>query len=56
MFFVKVFCFCLCHAFMKGLFLGKEFCEIYADAKMEEWDNYMEQVSQWELDEYLYRI
>lgn len=36
--------------------LGKEFCELYADAKMEEWNNYMEQVSQWELDEYLYKI
>ena len=42
-------------SFIEGV-LGKEFCEIYADAKMEEWDNYMEQVSQWELDEYLYRI
>ena len=36
--------------------LGKEFCEIYAEAKMEEWNNYMEQVSQWEINEYLHKI
>ncbi len=48
-------------AWMKGdsfveSVLGREFCNLYTDAKMEEWDNYMEQVSQWELDEYLYKI
>lgn len=36
--------------------LGKEFCELYTDAKMEEWNDYMEQVSQWELNEYLHKI
>ena len=36
--------------------LGKDFCSLYTDAKMDEWNAYMEQVSQWELDEYLYRI
>ena len=36
--------------------LGKDFCRLYTDAKMDEWNAYMEQVSQWELDEYLYRI
>lgn len=42
-------------SFMENV-LGKEFCEMYTDAKMDEWNAYMEQVSQWELDEYLYRI
>lgn len=42
-------------AFMESV-LGREFCNLYADDKMEEWDSYMEQVSQWELDEYLYKI
>lgn len=36
--------------------LGKEFLEIYTDAKMEEWNEYMEQVCQWELNRYLYKI
>ena len=36
--------------------LGKEFCEIYTDAKMTEWNAYMEQVCQWELEEYLYKV
>lgn len=36
--------------------LGKEFTKIYSDAKMNEWNEYMEQVSQWELKEYLYKI
>ena len=36
--------------------LGKEFADIYADAKMKEWNEYMEQISNWELNEYLYKI
>lgn len=36
--------------------LGKKFCEEYAAAKKEEWLNYMRQVSEWEISEYLYKI
>ncbi|MGN0334755.1 MAG: hypothetical protein ACI4DV_03710 [Lachnospiraceae bacterium] len=36
--------------------LGKDFLEFYADAKMKEWDEYMDQVSMWEIDRYLYKI
>lgn len=36
--------------------LGSEFLAIYADAKMQEWNEYMEQVSNWELNEYFYKI
>lgn len=42
-------------SFMEGV-LGKEFCKYYADAKMDEWNEYMEQVSQWELNKYLHKI
>ena len=36
--------------------LGKKFCEEYAAAKKEEWLNYMRQVSEWEISQYLYKI
>lgn len=36
--------------------LGKEFCEKYAAAKRAEWIRYTRQVTDWELEEYLYRI
>lgn len=36
--------------------LGKEFVKFYADAKMEEWDSYMERVSTWEIESYLNRV
>lgn len=36
--------------------LGKEFVQIYADAKMQEWNEYMNQVSDWEINKYLNRI
>lgn len=42
-------------AFMEEV-LGREFSEVYTDVKNAEWNEYMEQVSQWELNEYLYRI
>ncbi len=41
--------------FIEGV-LGKEFVQIYTRSKMEEWNEYMEQVSAWELDRYLYKI
>ena len=36
--------------------LGKEFMDIYLNAKMAEWDEYMEDVSDWEVQKYLNRI
>lgn len=36
--------------------LGREFCSVYLAAKMEEWDNYMEEVSDWEVRQYLNRV
>ena len=33
--------------------LGKEFTNIYTEAKMQEWNDYMTQVSDWEIDRYL---
>lgn len=36
--------------------LGKEFVQIYTDAKMQEWNEYMNQVSDWEISKYLNRI
>ena len=33
--------------------LGKHTCESYIEAKVQEWDEYRMQVSQWELDKYL---
>lgn len=36
--------------------LGKEFCEKYVAAKKKEWLRYSRQVTDWEVEEYLYRI
>ncbi len=36
--------------------LGKDICQKYAETKRKEWEDYNEQVSQWELDNYLLRI
>ncbi len=36
--------------------LGQEFMKIYLSAKMAEWNEYMEEVSDWELDKYLNRV
>lgn len=35
---------------------GGEFCKVYTDMKLEEWKDYMLQVSDWELNRYLYRL
>lgn len=36
--------------------LGEEFTEIYANAKAQEWNEYMAQVCDWEIDRYLNRV
>ena len=36
--------------------LGKHVSEKYIQAKYQEWENYRTQVTEWELEEYLYRI
>lgn len=36
--------------------LGKQFAERYIKAKKSEWSHYCQQVTAWELEEYLYRI
>lgn len=41
-------------AFMKTV-LGGEFVQLYADAKKAEWNEYMSQVSEWEVEKYLVR-
>lgn len=41
--------------YIKGV-LGKHITEKYVEAKKAEWANYCEQVSQWEIEEYLYKI
>ena len=41
-------------AFVKDI-LGEEFVELYAEAKKIEWNEYMSQVSEWEVEKYLYR-
>ena len=35
--------------------LGQEFVDLYVEAKKAEWNEYMSQVSEWEVDKYLYR-
>ncbi len=35
--------------------LGDHLVKRYVDAKMEEWNRYRAFVSQWEIDEYLYK-
>jgi glutamine synthetase len=41
--------------FIKNI-LGSQLCRKYIETKKIEWNNYRMQVSQWELDQYLYRI
>ena len=36
--------------------IGKEFSMHYAKGKLNEWNAYIEQVSAWEIEQYLYRI
>lgn len=36
--------------------LGREFVKTYTEAKMQEWNDYMSQVSDWEIEKYLNRI
>ncbi|MDO4647575.1 MAG: type I glutamate--ammonia ligase [Eubacteriales bacterium] len=36
--------------------LGKEFCTAYTAAKRKEWRRYIRQVTEWEIEEYLYRV
>ena len=36
--------------------LGREFNAVYHKAKMAEWNEYMEEVSEWEIEKYLYKI
>lgn len=41
-------------SFMKNV-LGGDFVQLYTDAKKAEWNEYMSQVSEWEVEKYLYR-
>ena len=41
-------------AFMKRV-LGEEFVRLYAAGCRAEWNEYMSQVSEWEVEKYLYR-
>lgn len=36
--------------------LGEDFCRIYLEAKKKEWLRYTRQVTDWEVEEYLYRL
>lgn len=36
--------------------LGETFTKCYVKAKKKEWESYMEQVSEWEIEQYLYRV
>lgn len=36
--------------------LGGEFVQLYVESKKAEWNEYMSQVSEWEIEKYLYRI
>ena len=36
--------------------LGETFTKCYVKAKKKEWKSYMEQVSEWEIEQYLYRV
>ena len=36
--------------------LGEHILEKYVEAKLKEWDNYRKQVSEWEVEEYLYKF
>ena len=41
--------------FIRGV-LGDDFIRRYLDAKKAEWKEYMPQVTEWEVEKYLYRI
>ena len=41
--------------FVKGV-LGTHITEKYVEAKRQEWQSYTSQVTNWEIDEYLYKI
>ena len=36
--------------------LGEEFLETYTELKYDEWNEYMEQISDWEIEKYLNRV
>ena len=36
--------------------VGKEFARLYEKKRNQEWNEYLEQVSEWELDKYLYQV
>jgi len=36
--------------------LGEDYLSLYVNVKRKEWKNYLEQITQWELSQYLYRI
>ena len=36
--------------------MGSQFVQIYSQAKMSEWNDYMKQVTDWEIDQYLYKM
>ena len=40
---------------MKQLF-GEEFVKIYSEIKRNEWNDYMKQVSDWEIERYLRKL
>lgn len=42
-------------AFVRNV-LGEHVSEKYIEAKYKEWENYRVQVTEWEIEEYLYRI
>ena len=42
-------------SWMEGI-LGKEFCQQYLEAKRKEWQQYTRQVTDWEIEQYLYKI
>ena len=42
-------------SFMKQLF-GEEFVKIYSEIKRNEWNDYMKQVSDWEIERYLRKL
>lgn len=42
-------------AFIRGI-MGEEFASIYEQAKMDEWNSYSRTVSEWEINQYLYKM
>lgn len=41
---------------LMGKVFGADFVEMYCRAKLQEWDSYMQQVTEWELGRYLYKV